>query len=146
MAMTTGSLFDLLEPVRSPKPAAPVPLWPTKAKEPALGGPADPRLDLEGDGALWRNLLTTAFLLDGEEPDGLYGALHGLRCSGARLVPNGKGCRLLPPAAGDGPLSYLVDYLDNSLPGDPAARWEEDRQAWLVPHADVLIPLLRGLR
>src|SRR5262249_32715603 len=62
----------------------------------------DPRPDLAADTHAWQALLELAFLLDGEAPDGLFGALHGVRCCGARLIPAdgtrqwGAGCRLAP--------------------------------------------------
>ena len=99
----------------------------------------DPRPDLTADSPAWQALLELAFLLDGEAPDGLFGALHGVRCCGARLVPAdgtrpagpaGAGCRIAP---GDG-------YLGG------ARAWATDRERWLVPAADVLTPMLRGLR
>lgn len=123
--------------------AAKAPLWPTKERDPRLGGPADPRPDLTDDGGRWRRVLTTAFLLDGDVPDGLYGALHGFRCLGARLVPNGsgKGCRLLAPIEGDGSL----DYLEGDPQAWPAKQWAADREAFLLPHRDALTALLHGL-
>jgi hypothetical protein len=96
----------------------------------------DPRPDLAADTHAWQALLELAFLLDGEAPDGLFGALHGVRCCGARLIPadgtrqSGAGYRMAP---GD-------DYLGG------ARAWATDRQRWLVPAADVLTPVLRGLR
>jgi len=96
----------------------------------------DPRPDLTADSLVWQALLELVFLLDGEAADGLFGALHGVRCCGARLVPadgarpSGAGYRLVP---GD-------DYLGG------ARAWGADRERWLVPAVDVLAPLLRGLR
>lgn len=111
-----------------------VPLPPTLEEVP----PAlyEPRPDLAADTRAWQALLETAFLLDGEEPRGLLGALHGVRCCGARLVPlsrhqrDGRGYRLAP---GD-------DYHGGT------EAWAGDRERWLLPHADVLTPLLKGLR
>jgi hypothetical protein len=88
------------------------------------------------DSRAWRALLELAFLLDGEAPAGLFGALHGVRCCGARRVPvdgslpSGAGCRLVPGG----------DYL-----GGARAR-ATDRERWLVPAAGVLAPMLRSLR
>jgi len=96
----------------------------------------DPRPDLTADSPAWQALLELAFLLDGEAPDGLFGALHGVRCCSARLIPadgtrpSGAGYRIAP---GD-------DYLGS------AQAWATDRERWLVPAADVLTPMLRGLR
>ena len=44
----------------------------------------DPRPDL-ADGGLYARLLAAAYALDGDDPAGTYGALHGLRCCGVRL-------------------------------------------------------------
>ena len=55
---------------------------------------ADPRSDLEDDRWLWEHLLMWAW--DGFESDGLFGALKGLRCGGARLVVESDKARLMP--------------------------------------------------
>ena len=96
----------------------------------------DPRPDLTADTRVWQALLELAFLLDGEAPDGLFGALHGVRCCGARLVPS-DGTGLSAPG-------YRMAPGDDYLGG--ARAWDTDRQRWLVPAADVLTPMLRGLR
>ena len=44
-----------------------------------------PRPDLASDADLWARLLLKAYPLDGHDPSGLFWALHGLRCCGARL-------------------------------------------------------------
>jgi hypothetical protein len=132
-------------PVLAERPAVSANLRPNEYRRGAAPGPdptrplrpCDPRPDLAADTQAWRALLEVTFLLDGEEPDGLYGALHGVRCCGARLVPagvggperTGRGYRLCPGTA----------YLGG------AAAWAADRERWLAPHADVLAPLLRGL-
>lgn len=90
----------------------------------------DPRPELTRDTPRWRRLLAVAFLVDGDHPEGLFGALHGLRCLGARLVASGsteQGCRLLPPEGYD------------------TRQWQADRQCWLLPHEEILMPLLAGL-
>ncbi len=107
-----------------PEPSAPTPYL------------YDPRPDLTADTRVWQALLELAFLLDGEAPDGLFGALHGVRCCGARLVP-ADGTR--PSSAG-----YRMAPGDDYLGG--ARAWDADRKRWLVPAADVLTPVLRGLR
>ena len=48
---------------------------------------ADPRPDITADSAWWERLLGMAYDQDGDDPDGLFGALHGLRCGGAKLLP-----------------------------------------------------------
>ncbi|HLJ68121.1 MAG TPA: hypothetical protein VKX16_12240 [Chloroflexota bacterium] len=47
----------------------------------------DPRSeDLPDDSRLWSMLFLQAYEIDGDEPDGLFGSLHGIRCLGAQLV------------------------------------------------------------
>ena len=84
----------------------------------------DPRPDLVEDGALWCKLLSSAYEVDGTDPTGLAGVLHGLRCVGCRLAQEDGVVRL---QAGDN-----EDY-------------ETDRATWLLPHAASLIGLLRTL-
>lgn len=45
----------------------------------------NPRPDLVEDADLWARLLLKAYPIDGNNPHGLFWALHGLRCCGARL-------------------------------------------------------------
>ena len=54
------------------------------------------------DSARWEVLLAVEDRRSGQEPDGLYGVLHGLRCCGAELRdrPSG-GLRLLPGEISD---------------------------------------------
>ncbi|MGH2531568.1 MAG: hypothetical protein ACRDJW_04605 [Thermomicrobiales bacterium] len=62
---------------------------------------ADPRPDLTDDSGLWRRLLAAAYDRDGHAPAGVFGALHGLRCEGARLVVAGGRVRLESGELGD---------------------------------------------
>ncbi len=71
-------------------------------------------------------LLARVYGLDGHRPDGLYGALHGLRCLGARLADDGNGVRLIPGDLSAGEYAVL-------------------RQRWLVPDHGALVRLLREL-
>jgi hypothetical protein len=87
---------------------------------------ADPRPDLANDSARWARLLALAYDRDGEDPRGLFGALHGLRCCGAGLAPADDGARLV---AGE----------------MPAEEYAAGREAWLVPHAAALTALLRAV-
>lgn len=89
----------------------------------------DPRPDL-ADSALWSDLLRRAYALDGDEPEGLFGALHGLRCCGARLEATATSYRLRP---------------DGDAWEDEKA-WEADTARWLEPHRPALVELLRSLR
>lgn len=87
-------------------------------------GITDPRrFDLPEDTELWTGLLSRAHALDGEASQGLFGALHGLRCFGARLQSTRTGMRLSP--------------------GDMTrAEYRVLREEYLVPHAGVLRRLL----
>ena len=88
----------------------------------------DPRPDLADDSALWTCLLRLAFQWDGNDPRGLFGALFGVRCQGARLEWDGT--------------KYLI------RPGDG---WDDDeafhcdRDQRLVPHATALVRMLRAV-
>ena len=87
---------------------------------------ADPRPDL-GDGPLYGRLLALAWALDGHDPAGLFGALHGLRCLGARTGRDVGRARLL---AGE----------------IPAPEYAALRRRYLLPRADDLRRLLGELR
>jgi hypothetical protein len=86
---------------------------------------ADPRPDLAGDSALWQRLLSLAYERDGEEPAGLFGALHGLRCCGAALATQGGRVRLSAGELGD--------------------EYRALRRAYLLPHTAALRALLQAL-
>lgn len=63
------------------------------------GDRLDPRPDLSGDSARWCDLLASARERDGDAMGGLYQALDGLRCLGARLESaSDGGARLVPGA------------------------------------------------
>jgi len=83
----------------------------------------DPRPELEEDTELWRALLEKADDLDGNDPLGLFGALHGLRCLGASLTRvDGR------VVLGHGRMSE-AEYL-------------EERNTWLLPHRENLVKML----
>ncbi len=86
---------------------------------------ADPRPDLAADSQLWRDLLALAYERDGHVPDGLFGALHGLRCCGAGLV--------------------AIDSQIHLVAGEMGSEYSSHRERYLLPHKDTLIPLLRKL-
>ena len=85
----------------------------------------DPRPDIADDHELWSKLLMNARALYGNDPHGLYGALHGLRCLGACLTLQGDVLRLSG--------------------GDIGAEYPKLRETWLVPHAEQLRRLLKDL-
>ncbi len=88
---------------------------------------SDPRAgDYPDDSLLWLRLLTAAYDRDGGHPEGLFGALSGIRGLGARLESTPNGTRI---TAGE------ID----------AAEYGEIRERWLLPHTDVLVELLRGI-
>ena len=120
-----GSLLDLDQPP-SARPAV-VPNPPH---------PFDPRPDLIGDHARWVALLAAAWAVDGANPQGVYGALHGIRCCGAQLVSEG-------PHGANAPGRRPQWRL---LPGAELTptEWSALRATWLVPHQDTLTRLLQG--
>lgn len=89
----------------------------------ARGWREDPRPELADDSALWVELLGLAYDVDGDRSDGLFGALHGLRCLGAGL------------AVGNGRVKLVHGEMD---PGE----YDGDREHYLVPHTARLVELL----
>lgn len=86
----------------------------------------NPRPDLTEGADLWARLLLKAYPLDGDNPKGLFWALHGLRCLGASLRV-GKSTLLL----GRGQIEE--------------AEYARLRAQYLVPHAAALTRLLAEL-
>lgn len=114
----TPSLLDLLEgePAAVPPPAPSRVVW------------MEPRPDLTADNADWKRLLRLAYAKSGDDPDGVFGVLHGVRCCGARLERQRGKWRILPPAE-----------------GTDDAEWEDLRQRWLTPHRETIAELLTQL-
>jgi hypothetical protein len=83
----------------------------------------DPRPDIEVDSRDWTHLLRTAFLGDGDDPNGVFGILHGLRCWGAALVTDRARVR--------------IDR--GEIAQDDYRRW---RERYLLPHAAAIAALL----
>lgn len=67
---------------------------------------------LPGPDALrWHALLSAALAAHGAAPDSPVGTLRGVRCMGARLIPDASGLvHLWPPA--DGSREQLVAWID----------------------------------
>ncbi len=86
---------------------------------------ADPRRDL-ADGALFARLLADGYALDGADPQGIFGALHGLRCCGARLALDFGRARVVAGEMG-------------------RDEYAADRARWLLPRADELRRLLAAV-
>lgn len=84
----------------------------------------DPREDLEDDALEWGRLLRLAYERDGHDPQGLFMALHGLRCLGARL-------RWQDGVRG----RYLALQRGAEL---EAAEYAAARQRYLAPHAETI--------
>lgn len=85
----------------------------------------DPRPDLLNDHLPWCRLLHSAWLDSGDDANGAYGVLHGIRCDGARLVQrNGK-------------WQIVSDSSEND--------WNEDWCTWLLPHQETVDRLLSTL-
>lgn len=87
----------------------------------------NPRPDLIEDVDLWARLLLKAYPIDGSKSDGLFAALHGMRCAGARL-------RLGQTTA---ILSSPEDFGQ-----DEWACWKQEH---LEPHRETLLRLLKEL-
>ena len=87
--------------------------------------PADPRPDL-GDGVLYGRLLAAAYGLDGADPRGLFGVLHGMRCHGARIGTDFGRARLLRGEI-------------------PEEEYGELRGRYLLPRAEEVGRLLAGV-
>ena len=86
----------------------------------------DPRPELTEDSTLWARLLALAYEVDGTAPDGMYGALDGMRCMGAGLgVVGGK-------------LKLTAGAMDPEEYG-------QDCTKYLMPHRTALAELLRRL-
>ena len=96
----------------------------------------DPRSDLADDHSRWWLVLEAAWRLDGQDPEGLFGALVGLRGCGARLeLANAETWGARPD---DPPPTYrLVRGAELS-----EAEYAELRQRYLVPHRAALTRLL----
>ena len=124
-----AGLVLLLETQGHFAPAPPEPAW------------ADPRPDLAADHARWLALLELAYRRDGVDPQGVFGALVGIRCCGAAIAS-----------------SCGVNPAWRLLRGEmSAAEWQAVRAQWLtpalalarsagasVPHLKVLQGLLGG--
>jgi hypothetical protein len=78
------------------------------------------------DSRLWSAVLAQTYDLDGANPEGLFGALRGMRCLGARLEETASGVRLRP-----GELSRT--------------EYAALRERYLMPHASVVERVLAGL-
>jgi hypothetical protein len=85
----------------------------------------DPRSDDLPDSFVWGLVLAGAYRIDGDDPCGVFGALHGIRCLGADLEVSKDGIRIIP--------------------GELAAEYSEIRTTWLLPHAETLTNLLANV-
>lgn len=122
--------FDVWFPPRAaPSPEETTPQETTRRAGAAPWLPPwdDPRPDLLDDSARWCRLLREAWHHDHDKADGLFGALHGLRCLGATLISASVGVRLVRGAIDE------EEYADL-------------RQRYLVPHGAQLNGLLRRVR
>jgi hypothetical protein len=86
----------------------------------------DPRPDLAADSVLWSSLLMSARAIDGNNPDGLYGALDCVRGLGAQLKTI------------DGRLWLVAGEMTDD-------EYASMRQRWLVPHQETLVRLLGNI-
>ncbi len=77
----------------------------------------DPRPELP-DTSLWEGVLALTYEIDGGNTNGLFGALHGLRCLGAQLVETDAGIGLVA--------------------GERSGEFAALQAAYLAPHAAAL--------
>lgn len=119
-----AALRQVLETVGHFQPAPPDPPW------------ADPRPDLAADHDRWQALLEAAYRCDGQDPHGVFGALNGIRCCGARLEVMAV-TKQAPPSTNAQPGWRLVrgDELTE-------AEYQRLRAAYLAPHTEALTRLL----
>ena len=97
---------------------------------------ADPRPDLVGDHARWMLVLELAYRRDAADPEGVFGALFGVRCSGAAIEHLDDDWTLKPE--GPPPRWRLVR---GAIPAD---EWAAIRPRWLLPHRAALAEILLG--
>lgn len=80
------------------------------------GAISDPRPDLADDTQLWTQVFVLAMALDCKakrKSNPLFGALHGMRCAGTRLVKSEKTGRLVfRPLVGSGGWGSEADYKE----------------------------------
>lgn len=108
-----AALREVLETTGHFTPAPAEPPW------------TDPRPDLVADHAHWEDLLGRAWRLDAADPEGVYGALNGIRCCAARLERTQ-------------PAGWRI------VRGDELSEqeWHDLRERWLLPHKDAITKLL----
>jgi len=119
-----AALRAVLEQGGSFRPAPPDPPW------------ADPRPDLIGDHARWLLVLDLAYHRDTAGPEGVFGALFGARCCGARIEHMDDDWTLKPE--GPPPRWRLAR---GEIPAD---EWAAIRARWLLPHRAALEEILLG--
>ena len=93
----------------------------------------DPRPDIAEDSVLWDWVLQHAYVQDGDDPNGLYRLLNGLRCLGARLSFNKHGLHLGPRYFPHGSWRTREEWL-------------VDRERYLVPRRAAIERLFAALR
>ncbi len=119
-----AALRAVLEQSGRFRPAPPDPPW------------ADPRPDLVRDHFRWELTLELAYRRDAPDPEGVFGALFGVRCCGAAIEYLDDNWTLAPE--GPRPRWRLAR-------GEiPAAEWAAIRGRWLLPHRAALAEILLG--
>ena len=119
-----GALRAVLELYGCFRPAPPDPPW------------ADPRPDLAGDHVRWELVLELAYRRDAADPEGVFGALFGVRCCGAAIEHVDDDWTLQPE--GPPPRWRLAR---GEIPAD---EWAAIRARWLLPHRAALAEILLG--
>lgn len=106
----------------------------------------DPRPDLANDSQWWGWLLKLAVAEYGDDPDGVAGALHFVRCGGAELRNEGGRLRIAPryapkvPIVGDN--GEPLELADETAWADEA-EWQRTRAEVLAPHREAITRLTR---
>jgi hypothetical protein len=119
-----AALRAVLEHCGCFRPAPPDPPW------------ADPRPDLVGDRARWLLVLELAYRRDAADPEGVFGALFGVRCCGAAIEHLDDDWTLKPE--GPPPRWRLAR---GEIPAD---EWAAIRARWLLPQRAALEEILLG--
>ncbi len=99
-----------------------------QSERPAPGD--DPRPDLVEDSAQWAALLSAAYELDGEDPTGVWAALHVVRCLARRSAYSAAsgGWRLAPTMTATGKrIERAICYPGRRQSSACWQRWQRDR-------------------
>ena len=103
------------QPASPPAPALQAPALQAPQSQAKPGTITDPRPDLAEDTAYWTQVFVLALALDvkAKRDKALFGALHGMRCAGTRLVRSDKTGKLVfRPLVGPGGWGSEAEYRE----------------------------------